>query len=207
MSNLYNKQPRGYLNIAPIVLSALFFLTSFILLQGKANAQTIEDCYIDYPTSVSSFETPRQACIDEVEERCAQQHPPATSPDLYVDCLRGTNEQEQLDLTQGLTQCGVDSANRPIYVSVDVGCPDPNSKNPIIPYLNSIINFLAAGVGIVVLIMLAVGGFQYITSGGSPQRIEAAKSTITKALLALVSFIFLYAILQWLVPGGIFNPG
>lgn len=68
-----------------------------------------------------------------------------------------------------------------------------------------IINFLSYGIGIVVVGMIIVGGIQYATSGGVPQKIEAARRRITNALIALVLYIFMFAILQWLVPGGIFS--
>jgi hypothetical protein len=67
---------------------------------------------------------------------------------------------------------------------------------------------MSFGVGIVVVALIIVGGIQYITSGGVPQRIEAARKRIINAITALVLFIFMYALLQWLIPGGIFgnNP-
>jgi Na+/phosphate symporter len=66
------------------------------------------------------------------------------------------------------------------------------------------INVLSALVGVIVVIMIIVGGIQYSAAGDDPQKVAAAKSKITNALLALFLFIFMYALLQWLVPGGIF---
>lgn len=82
------------------------------------------------------------------------------------------------------------------------------SAPPIPQPVTDIINFMSFGVGIVVVGLIIVGGIQYITSGGVPQRIEAARKRITNAIVALVLFIFMYALLQWLIPGGIFgnNP-
>ena len=72
-------------------------------------------------------------------------------------------------------------------------------------YIEPITNFLAAGVGIIVVIMVVVGGIQYSTSAGNPQAAQAAKGRIINALIALVVFAFMYALLQWLIPGGIFH--
>jgi len=79
---------------------------------------------------------------------------------------------------------------------------------PIPATIIDIINFMSFGVGIVVVGLIVVGGFQYVTAGGNPQKIEAAKKRIIQAIIALVLFIFMYAILQWLIPGGLFgtNP-
>lgn len=40
--------------------------------------------------------------------------------------------------------------------------------------------------GILLFIMLIIGGFRYLTSGGDSKQIEAAKQTITYALLGMV---------------------
>jgi|GEM_PF-795950 len=74
----------------------------------------------------------------------------------------------------------------------------------IIEKIIQIINGVSVLVGIVVVIMIIVGGIQYSAAGSDPQKIASAKSKITNALLALLVFIFLYAFLQWVVPGGIF---
>jgi hypothetical protein len=52
--------------------------------------------------------------------------------------------------------------------------------------------------------MVIVGGIQYSAAGADPNKIQAAKHKITNALLALLLFIFGFAIVQWLVPGGLF---
>lgn len=71
-------------------------------------------------------------------------------------------------------------------------------------YVVPAINALAASVGIVVVIMVAWGGFQYTTSRDNPQQSAAAKEHIRNALIALVVYIFMIAFLNWLVPGGVF---
>ena len=72
-------------------------------------------------------------------------------------------------------------------------------------YVNPTIDFLAAGVGIVAVIMVVIGGIQYTTSQDDPQKVAAAKSRIINALFALLIFAFMWSLLQWLVPGGALN--
>lgn len=78
-------------------------------------------------------------------------------------------------------------------------------ENPIVKQLNNIVKFLSAGVAIVVIGMIIVGGIQYAIAGDNPTAVSAAKKRITDALLAFVVFLFTFAFLQWLIPGGIFN--
>jgi hypothetical protein len=90
-----------------------------------------------------------------------------------------------------------------VQISVNVECA--GGDNPILSYLGGVVNFLAAGVGVVVVAMVTLAGVQYITSHGDPQKVSAAKSRLVNAMIGLISFIFLYAFLQWLIPGGLFG--
>lgn len=78
-------------------------------------------------------------------------------------------------------------------------------NNPVSEKLRLIVNALSAGVGVVVVAMIIVGGIQYIMAGDNPNATAEAKKRITNALIALVAFLFVGAFLQWLVPGGLFN--
>jgi|SRR3989344_3374226 len=68
-----------------------------------------------------------------------------------------------------------------------------------------VVDALSAVVGIVVVVMIIVGGIQYSSAGSDPQKIASAKTKIVNALLALLVLIFLWAFLQWIVPGGVFQ--
>jgi hypothetical protein len=50
--------------------------------------------------------------------------------------------------------------------------------------------------GVILFIMLLLGGFKYITSGASPDKAEAAKRTITYAILGIVLLSMGYLILR-----------
>lgn len=88
--------------------------------------------------------------------------------------------------------------------TTDQQLQDCLKNNSIIARANEIINFLGAGVGVTVVIMIMIGGIQYITAGSNPQTVAAAKKKITNAIIALVAFLLLFSFMQWLVPGGIF---
>ncbi len=72
-------------------------------------------------------------------------------------------------------------------------------------YINPVIATLSVLAGIAVVIGIIMGGIQYSSSAGDPQKAAKGKSTITKALVGLVSFLFLYSALQFFSPGGISN--
>jgi hypothetical protein len=79
------------------------------------------------------------------------------------------------------------------------------NDNPIIFYLKRIIQFLSGGVGIVIILMIVISGVQYIASTGNPQATASAKNRLTNAIIALALFLMMFAILNYLVPGGLLS--
>lgn len=67
-------------------------------------------------------------------------------------------------------------------------------------YLNPIITFLSAFVGIAVTIGIISGGIRYASASDDPQKSAAGRQMIRNAIIALVAYIFLYAAIKWLVP-------
>jgi hypothetical protein len=82
---------------------------------------------------------------------------------------------------------------------------NPDLKNnPIVEDINTVINFLSVGVGIVVIGVIILGGIQYAMAGDNPQAVSAAKQKIINGLIALLAFALTFSFVQWLVPGGVF---
>jgi hypothetical protein len=92
---------------------------------------------------------------------------------------------------------------------IDLASCCPGTGNPsamecfVRKYINPLVNLLAVGIGVVVVGSVTAGGIQYSSAQGDPGKVAAAKERIFNALLALSGFIFLYAFLQWVIPGGL----
>ena len=65
-------------------------------------------------------------------------------------------------------------------------CTDTTQTNKVNDLIRQIINVLSVIVGIVAVIMIIVGGFRYITSGGSSEKVTSAKNTILYAIIGLI---------------------
>lgn len=52
--------------------------------------------------------------------------------------------------------------------------------------------------GIALFIMLLIGGFKYLTSGGNPKSLESAKNTITYAIIGIVLVALTFLILEFI---------
>lgn len=60
---------------------------------------------------------------------------------------------------------------------------DDSSFNKL---LSQIINIISVIVGVVAVIMIIIGGFRYITSGGTPDKVTGAKNTILYGIIGLI---------------------
>ncbi len=61
-----------------------------------------------------------------------------------------------------------------------------NSANQVNNALHSGINIFSIIVGIIAVIMIIIGGFKYITSGGSTDKVSSAKNTLIYAIVGLI---------------------
>lgn len=104
--------------------------------------------------------------------------------------------------------CSCPEAGRP---TASGACPDAECADDeltsdnctIVSYLVNGINFLSAVAGMAIVASIMIAGYQYMTARDNPGQVEAAKKRILWAMVALGIFIFMYALLNFLVPGGV----
>lgn len=111
---------------------------------------------------------------------------------------------------QGAVKCGTGEGS--VRTSFDFGCPANTSgkskkleQNPIYVMLLVVINTLSVGVGVVIVGSIVWQGIQYASANGSADKVKNAKNGIANAIIALVLFIAMYSLLNFIIPGGIFN--
>ncbi len=73
----------------------------------------------------------------------------------------------------------------------------------ILHWIIIITNTLSIMVGVIVVAVIVAGGIQYTAAGDDPQKVQAAKTRITNAIIALVVSIFMTVFLNWIIPGGV----
>ena len=83
--------------------------------------------------------------------------------------------------------------------------PDGSINNPVFIALLGMFNFLAIGVGVVVTGGIVFGGIQYITANGNSSKTQQGVTVIVNSVIGLFLFIFMYALLNFIVPGGLFR--
>ncbi len=91
--------------------------------------------------------------------------------------------------------------------SIDFNCAksDKPGANTVTSLLLTIINFLAIGVGIAVVGGIVFGALRYSSANGNASHAQQGITFIVNAVIGLILFIFMYAIINFLVPGGLFT--
>jgi uncharacterized membrane protein len=83
----------------------------------------------------------------------------------------------------------------------DWGCNNAGITGMLI----TILNWLAIGVAVAVLGGVIYGAILYTTAAGNAEQTKRAIGAIRNAFIALVLYFAMWAFLNWLVPGGLFN--
>ena len=72
---------------------------------------------------------------------------------------------------------------------------DPAQISDIVGIIANIIKLLAPAAAIAVFVMILVAGFQFLTSGGDPKSVAAARTTFTYAILGAILVVVVWLIL------------
>ncbi|MGI6612189.1 MAG: hypothetical protein ACOX0Z_01250 [Candidatus Nanosyncoccaceae bacterium] len=90
----------------------------------------------------------------------------------------------------------------------DYAILNPPSKEGGISYLlGLIIKILTGLVAVAAVTSIIFAGVQYASAGDSPEKVKAAKDRITQTVIGLLLYIFMFTILEFLIPGGILGIG
>jgi hypothetical protein len=93
----------------------------------------------------------------------------------------------------------------PIIAGHNKVCGNAASGGVIVAYVILIVQFMVELVSAVIILMIVVAGIQYLTSAGDPGAIKSAKSRLTNAIVALILLMFMYAILNAVLPSGVLH--
>src|SRR5574337_2045056 len=65
-------------------------------------------------------------------------------------------------------------------------CNDATTTDKVNTLIAEIINVISVVAGVVAVIMIIIGGFRYVTSGGTPDKVTGAKNTILYGIIGLI---------------------
>lgn len=79
------------------------------------------------------------------------------------------------------------------------GCGDDASGQQFSNVILTIINVVIGAAGIVALIFIVIGGYNYMISAGDPGKVKKAKDTIMYAVIGLIVCILAAAIVNFVI--------
>jgi len=90
-----------------------------------------------------------------------------------------------------------------------IGCNPTNVKGvegtAVWSLLLMVVNILTAGVGIVAVAGIIYGSVMYASAGGNPENVKKARGIITNVVIGIIAYAFMFTILNFITPGGLFN--
>lgn len=86
-----------------------------------------------------------------------------------------------------------------------IRCDESKGGNAIWSVLLLIVNIMTAGVGVVAVGGIVYAGILYTAARDNAAQVTKAKDIIFNVVLGLVAYGGMYALLQWLIPGGVFS--
>jgi hypothetical protein len=90
-------------------------------------------------------------------------------------------------------------ANLDVTSNCQSGITGQDATDTINDIIADVINIFSLIVGIVSVIMIIVGGFRYITSGGDSNNVSSAKNTILYAIIGLIIVALAQSIVRFIL--------
>ena len=91
------------------------------------------------------------------------------------------------------------ASTKPAPTSATVSSCDEDGTENFGVVIRRIINIFSVVVGAVSVIMVIIGGFRYVVSGGDSSNISKAKNTILYALVGMVIVLFAQVIIRFIL--------
>ena len=79
---------------------------------------------------------------------------------------------------------------------------DDGSACGVFTILNTVVDIMSIGIGILAIIGITIVGIKYLTAGGNEEQTRKAKHRMLQIVIGLVVYAALYAGIQFLLPGG-----
>ena len=97
--------------------------------------------------------------------------------------------------------CPVGSANTTYENSIAECNLQASGATSLWTTINTIINVALGMIGLVAVIFIIYGGFQYTTSAGDASKVKKAKDTIVNGVIGLVIALLAFAIVNFVLDG------
>ena len=118
----------------------------------------------------------------------------APGPSLAADCPANPTTQQAI-------QCGINGASGTSNAQTPKQATDTFNN-----LLSTALNILSVVAGIVAVVMIIFGGFRYITSAGSDEKVKSAKKSLLYAVIGLAIVALAQVIVQFVLSKATSTP-
>lgn len=94
---------------------------------------------------------------------------------------------------------GTKNANKAAETYAKCNLDDSSQKSDLMGTISVIINVIIGIIGLVAVVVIILGGFQYMTSSGDSTKVKKAKDTILYGIVGLVIALLAYAIVNFVL--------
>lgn len=120
-------------------------------------------------------------------------------------CLTGTSKSRK-DCEK---ECGgkgsVDGGDVPSSVPETELITPPSGEDGIMWLLKQAIKILSGLVGAVAVVMFIFAGVSYAAAGDNSEKVQKAKEMMRNTVIGILLYLFMFAILNFIIPGGVFK--
>lgn len=120
-------------------------------------------------------------------------------PPPPVEDTESTSEPVLSEPTADIQNSLCAGANLDVTTNCQTGITGQDATNTINDIIADVINIFSLIVGIVSVIMIIIGGFRYITSGGDSSNVSSAKNTILYAIIGLIIVVLAQSIVRFIL--------
>lgn len=85
-----------------------------------------------------------------------------------------------------------------------ISCSGSEGQGAVFELIKTVIKIMTAGVFVLAVGAVVAGAIIYITSEGSPDKLAKAKTIWINTVIGMLMFMFLVALTNFLIPGGVF---
>lgn len=216
--------------IASLGFLTCLALSTFILLPSAVSATAPYGCYQLLNASPSSSGGYEQLTNDTCSGGNNRTNPSGSIPDPTKNCyvedssnstlwtITSCDNIQQVGIVNGgavsngkivaPAACGDGKTSCTSTLPTDCGGSNQsaceiNGNKIITDVINPAIKIFSIVVGVVAVIMLIIAGIIYSASQDDPKRITLAKKIIIDVVIGIVVYVFLFAILNFLLPQGV----
>jgi hypothetical protein len=184
--------------VCPCIIEKEGALPEKINIEAKNETDAIAKCTVSYKGKIAD-EGCKEKTTDEAKTK------PDSAPKAPQDAAKTapTSGETTIDMSKFQVDCAAKAGTERGILTKNlslecVGCGECGQCD-ILMVVKNIVQFILQIAGPLAILGIILGGFLYITSGGSQERAQEAKGAITAAVIGLVIILVAWVLVNFVI--------